>query len=186
MCAEARKVSGRIMQRYRKYWIHCWQTLLSASRVRWRETISFWPDRQWLMSGRRNGVVTDESGEPWSGYRSGERWQPRQCDRPEGKFTLVANVGDVLQFGYIDMFHRKWSWRIWNCCVVLREDANLLDEVVVTAMAAWRRKTWQVPLPMCRLKRWRKRNRLPCRDLLRSAAPDWTWICPTMPKAVIC
>ena len=48
------------------------------------------------------GVVTDESGEPLIGVtvlvKGGSQGSVTDL---EGKFTLVANVGDVLQFSYI-------------------------------------------------------------------------------------
>ena len=47
------------------------------------------------------GVVTDESGEPLIGVtvlvKGGSQGSVTDL---EGKFTLVANVGDVLQFSY--------------------------------------------------------------------------------------
>ena len=79
------------------------------------------------------GVVTDESGEPLIGVtvlvKGGSQGSVTDL---EGKFTLVANVGDVLQFSYIGYVSQEVKLKDLKLLrVVLREDANLLDEVVV-------------------------------------------------------
>lgn len=52
----------------------------------------------------------------------------------DGNFTIEAKIGDLLRFSYIGMKAKEIRVsELTNLTVVLEEDANALDEVVVTA-----------------------------------------------------
>ena len=119
------------------------------------------------------GVVTDESGEPLIGVtvlvKGGSQGSVTDL---EGKFTLVANVGDVLQFSYIGYVSQEVKLKDLKLLrVVLREDANLLDEVVVIGYGSMKKKDLTGAITHVQAEKMAKEKPATMQDLLRSAAP---------------
>lgn len=81
------------------------------------------------------GIVTDASGEPLIGVsvliKGSSQGTVTDID---GKFSLAANVGDVLQFSYIGYIPQEIKLNETKpLCIQLKEDVKSLDEVVVVA-----------------------------------------------------
>ncbi|MGG6496566.1 UNVERIFIED_CONTAM: hypothetical protein NY603_26960, partial [Bacteroidetes bacterium 56_B9] len=88
------------------------------------------------------------------------------------KFTLVANVGDVLQFSYIGYVSQEVKLKDLKLLrVVLREDANLLDEVVVIGYGSMKKKDLTGAITHVQAEKMAKEKPATMQDLLRSAAP---------------
>jgi TonB-linked SusC/RagA family outer membrane protein len=91
-----------------------------------------------------SGVVLDELSEPLAGasvYIKNKAGVGTITDG-DGKFSLKANPGDVLEVNYIG--YVKYEYRVEKAqsgvVFQLKEDAQQLDEVVVTGMGSTQRK----------------------------------------------
>lgn len=82
---------------------------------------------------RISGTVTDEKGEPLIGVTIIIKGSTEgTVTDANGNFSLPANVNDVLQFSYIGYIPQEIILRsLKTVQVLLREDSELLDEVVV-------------------------------------------------------
>ena len=152
-------------------------TLLANSPIRYKmEGNHIILTRQAVADARQagvTGVVTDESGEPLIGVtvlvKGGSQGSVTDL---EGKFTLVANVGDVLQFSYIGYVSQEVKLKDLKLLrVVLREDANLLDEVVVIGYGSMKKKDLTGAITHVQAEKMAKEKPATMQDLLRSAAP---------------
>ena len=152
-------------------------TLLANSPIRYKmEGNHIILTRQAVTDVRQagvTGVVTDESGEPLIGVtvlvKGGSQGSVTDL---EGKFTLVANVGDVLQFSYIGYVSQEVKLKDLKLLrVVLREDANLLDEVVVIGYGSMKKKDLTGAITHVQAEKMAKEKPATMQDLLRSAAP---------------
>lgn len=152
-------------------------TLLANSPIRYKmEGNHIILTRQAVADVRQagvTGVVTDESGEPLIGVtvlvKGGSQGSVTDL---EGKFTLVANVGDVLQFSYIGYVSQEVKLKDLKLLrVVLREDANLLDEVVVIGYGSMKKKDLTGAITHVQAEKMAKEKPATMQDLLRSAAP---------------
>lgn len=152
-------------------------TLLANSPIRYKmEGNHIILTRQAVADVRQagvTGVVTDESGEPLIGVtvlvKGGSQGSVTDL---EGKFTLVANVGNVLQFSYIGYVSQEVKLKDLKLLrVVLREDANLLDEVVVIGYGSMKKKDLTGAITHVQAEKMAKEKPATMQDLLRSAAP---------------
>lgn len=152
-------------------------TLLANSPIRYKmEGNHIILTRQAVADARQagvTGVVTDESGEPLIGVtvlvKGGSQGSVTDL---EGKFTLVANVGDVLQFSYIGYVSQEVKLKDLKLLrVVLREDANLLDEVVVIGYGSMKKKDLTGAITHVQAEKMAKEKPATMQDLLRSVAP---------------
>lgn len=152
-------------------------TLLANSPIRYKmEGNHIILTRQAVADVRQagvTGVVTDESGEPLIGVtvlvKGGSQGSVTDL---EGKFTLVANVGDVLQFSYIGYVSQEVKLKDLKLLrVVLCEDANLLDEVVVIGYGSMKKKDLTGAITHVQAEKMAKEKPATMQDLLRSAAP---------------
>ena len=120
------------------------------------------------------GVVTDESGEPLIGVtvlvKGGSQGSVTDL---EGKFTLVANVGDVLQFSYIGYVSQEVKLKDLKLLrVVLREDANLLDEVVVIGYGSMKKKDLTGAITHVQAEKMAKEKPATMQDLFQKDHPE--------------
>lgn len=78
------------------------------------------------------GRVTDTSGEPLIGVNVVVKGTTTGVVTDlEGRFSLEGKRGDVLVFSFIGMLTREATWQGSPLEVVMREDAQTLNEVVV-------------------------------------------------------
>lgn len=119
------------------------------------------------------GVVTDEAGEPLIGVTVLVKGSSQgTVTDVEGKFLLTANVGDVLQFSYIGYVPQNVRLKDMKLLrVVLREDANLLDEVVVIGYGSMKKKDLTGAINHVQAEKLAKEKPGTIQDILRSSAP---------------
>jgi len=89
-----------------------------------------------------SGVVSDDSG-PLPGVSVIIKGTTTGTETDfDGKYSIQANEGDVLQFSYVGMqtnFKTVGSGSVYNA-VMTADASNILDEVVVTAMGISKKK----------------------------------------------
>lgn len=82
---------------------------------------------------RVTGIVTDEKGEPLAGVSVAIKGTSEGTITDlDGKFSLLAGANNVLQFSYIGYIMQEKALKgTTTVRIVLKEDSELLDEVVV-------------------------------------------------------
>ena len=88
------------------------------------------------------GIVTDEAGEPLVGVNVASFKMSKKSDISltgtstdfDGKFELLSNIGDELQFSYVGYIAQsiKVDANTKNLNIVLEVDANQLEEVIIS------------------------------------------------------
>lgn len=83
-----------------------------------------------------SGTVKDTNGEPLIGVSVLVKGTSSgTVTNFDGEFSLKASVGDVLEFSYIGYTTQSATISNTNALnIILSEDAEILDEVVVTAL----------------------------------------------------
>lgn len=89
-----------------------------------------------------SGTITDNSGIPLPGVNIIVKGTTNGTQTDfDGKYSITANVGDVLTFTYVGLKSEERSVGAANTIdVTMMEDASVLDEVVVTAQGIKREK----------------------------------------------
>lgn len=119
------------------------------------------------------GTVTDESGEPLIGVTVMAKGASQgTVTDVDGRFSLAANVGDVLLFSYIGYVTQEARLKdLKSLRIVLREDVNLLDEVVVIGYGSMKKKDLTGAITHVQADKMAKEKPATLQDFLRSAAP---------------
>ncbi len=87
-----------------------------------------------------SGTVTDESG-PLPGVSVVIKGTTTGTETDfDGKYTIKANTGDVLQFSFVGMTSKSATVSASNTINIVLEADNVLEEVVVTALGIKREK----------------------------------------------
>ncbi len=97
-----------------------------------------------MQQGVVTGLVTDESGEPLISVTvkvKGSATQGTITDI-DGKFSLSANIGDIIQFSYIGYTSQDVTLKdLTPLNVVMVEDFQLLEEVIVVGYGVQKKAT---------------------------------------------
>lgn len=119
------------------------------------------------------GIVTDESGEALIGVTVMVKGATQgTVTNVEGKFSLAADMGDVLQFSYIGYIPQEVKLKEMKLLrVVLQEDVKWLDEVVVIGYGSMKKKDLTGAITHVQAEKMAKEKPATVQDLLRSAAP---------------
>jgi TonB-linked SusC/RagA family outer membrane protein len=89
-----------------------------------------------------NGTVTDEKGEPVIGASVRVKGATiGTVTNIDGRFTIKANKGDVLNFSYIGYDEQSYTLgNRQNINITLRESAETLDELVVVGYGSMKKR----------------------------------------------
>src|SRR5690606_19392126 len=89
-----------------------------------------------------SGTVSDESGLPLPGVNIIVKGTTTGTQTDfDGKYSITANTGDILSITYVGLKSQEITVGSSNVInITMKEDAAMLDEVVVTALGIKREK----------------------------------------------
>lgn len=92
-----------------------------------------------------SGIVRDEKGEPVIGANIVEKGVPGNgtITDADGRFSLKVSANAVLQISYIGYLPLEMSVKgVGSFDIVLKEDAQAIDEVVVVGYGTQKKEVW--------------------------------------------
>lgn len=130
-----------------------------------------------LQQGKKQrvtGVITDSNGEPIIGANVMEKGTGNgTITDVDGKFTLTASEGSVLSITYIGYTAQELKVKAGqnNLNITLKEDTEVLDEVVVVGYGTMRKKDLTGAVAQVKPTNMMKEGINNVQDLLRTGVP---------------
>ena len=128
---------------------------------------------QETQQNKINGIVADTSGEPLVGVTVLVKGASQGTVTDlNGKFSVAANVDDVLVISYIGYVAQEIKVKSTKLLeITLAEDVKLLDEVVVVGYGSMKKKDLTGAVSSIDSKKMEKEAPRSVEDLLRSGIP---------------
>jgi TonB-linked SusC/RagA family outer membrane protein len=98
-----------------------------------------------VQERRINGIVHDADGSPFPGVTVSTKKNPMNAviTDSDGKFTITANPGDVIQFSFVGMKTLEVvATEEENMVVTMEEDLIELDDVIVVAYGVTKKESF--------------------------------------------